>query len=140
MVDSKHVFRWSPDSAGREQLIVGFGQPIWNNLLKPTQIEYTLRNNDAVFAKANPKKLPVKLSRNKIPLILQLGKQIQLRPELPNDQEGSVLVFRQKDRYLLFYAYPKQVIFPSSTTLDELFDTMPEKAKDHFPDLEDFKL
>ena len=53
---------------------------------------------------------------------------------------NSVLVFRQKDRYLLFYAYPKQVIFPSSTTLDELFDTMPEKAKDHFPDLEDFKL
>ena len=73
-------------------------------------------------------------------LILQLGKQIQLRPELPNDQEGSVLIFRQKASYLLFYTYPKQVIFPSPTTLDELFGTMLEKAKDRFLNLEVFKL
>ncbi|MEC8284256.1 MAG: hypothetical protein VX024_06945, partial [SAR324 cluster bacterium] len=59
-----------------------------------------------------------------IPLILQLGKQIHLQPELPNDQEGSVLIFRQKARYLLFYTYSEQVIFPSATTLGELFDTM----------------
>ena len=73
-------------------------------------------------------------------LILQLGKQIQLRPELPNVQEGSVLILRQKASYLLFHTYPKQVIFPTSTTLDELFGTMLEKAKDRFPNLEVFKL
>ena len=113
----KHVYRWSPDSARQEQLNGGLGQPIWNNLPKPTQIEYTLRNKDAVIAKANLKKLPTKLRRDTIPLILQLGKQIHLQPELPNDQEGSVLIFRQNARYLLFYTYPEQVIFPSATTL-----------------------
>ena len=86
------------------------------------------------------KKLPAKLRCDTIPLILKLGKQIQLRPELPNDQECSVLIFRQKASYLIFHTYPKQVIFPSSTTLDELFGTMLEKAKNRFPDLEVFKL
>ena len=136
VVGRKHVYRWSPDSARQEQLIGGLGQPIWNNLPKPTQIEYTLRNKDAVIAKANLRKLPTKLRRDTIPLILQLGKQIHLQPELPNDQEGSVLIFRQKARYLLFYTYPEQVIFPSATTLEELFDTMVENAKDRFPDLD----
>ena len=60
VVGRKHVFRWSPDSARQEHLIGGLGQPIWNNLPKPTQIEYTLRNKDAVIAKANLKKLPPK--------------------------------------------------------------------------------
>ena len=75
------------------------------------------------------------MRRDTIPLILQLGKQIHFQPELPNDQEGSVLIFRQKARYLLFYTYTEQVIFPSATNLKELFDTMVEKAKDHLPDL-----
>ena len=79
--------------------------------------------------------MPAKLRRETIILILQLGKQIQLRPELPNDQEGPVLIFRQKASYLLFYTYPKQVIFPSPTTLEELFSTMLEKAKDFNFDL-----
>ncbi len=136
VVGRKHVYRWSPDSARQEQLTGGLGQPIWNNLPKPTQIEYTLRNKDAVIAKANLKKLPTKLRRDTISLILQLGKQIHLQPELPNDQEGSVLIFLQKARYLLFYTYPEQVIFPSAPTLEELFDTMVEKAKDRFPDLD----
>jgi len=86
VVGRKHVFRWSPDSARQEHLIGGLGQPIWNNLPKPTQIEYTLRNKDAVIAKANLKKLPSKLRRDTIPLIMQLGKQIHLQPELPIDQ------------------------------------------------------
>ena len=55
VVGRKHVYRWSPDSTRQEQLIGGLGQPIWNNLPKPTQIEYTLRNKDAVIAKANQK-------------------------------------------------------------------------------------
>ena len=55
VVGSKHVFRWSPESGRQEQLTVGLGQPIWNNLPKPTQIDYTLRNKDAVIAKANQK-------------------------------------------------------------------------------------
>ena len=55
VVGSKHVFHWSPESARQEQLTVGLGQPIWNNLPKPTQIDYTLRNKDAVIAKANQK-------------------------------------------------------------------------------------
>ena len=46
------------------------------------------------------------------------------------------MIFRQKARYLLFYTYPEQVIFPSATTLEELFDTMVEKAKDRFLDLD----
>lgn len=87
VVGRKHVFHWAPDSARQENLIGGLGQPIWNNLPKPTQIEYTLRNKDAVIAKANLKKLPPKLRRETIPLILQLGKQIQLQTEVPNDQE-----------------------------------------------------
>ena len=70
VVGRKHVFRWSPDSARQEQLIGGLGQPIWHNLPKPTQIEYTLRNKDAVLAKANLKKLPPKLRRDTIPLLL----------------------------------------------------------------------
>ena len=87
MVGRKHVFHWAPDSARQENLIGGLGQLIWNNLPKPTQIEYTLRNKDAVIAKANLKKLPPKLRRDTIPLSLQLGKQIQLQTEVPNDQE-----------------------------------------------------
>ena len=55
VVGSKHVFHWSLESVRQEQLTVGLGQPIWNNLPKPTQIEYTLRNKDAVIAKANQK-------------------------------------------------------------------------------------
>ena len=84
--------------------------------------------------------MPAKLRRDTIIIILQLGKQIQLRPELPNDQEGPVLIFRQKASYQVFYTYPKQVIFPFSTTLDKLFGTMLKKAKDRFPNLEVFKL
>ena len=38
VVGSKHVFCWSPESVGQEQLIGGLGQPIWNNLPKPTKI------------------------------------------------------------------------------------------------------
>ena len=56
VVGSKHVFRWSLESAMQEQLTLGLGQPIWNNLPKPTQIDYTLRNKDAVIGKANLKK------------------------------------------------------------------------------------
>ena len=74
VVGRKYVNRWSPDSPRQEQLIGGLGQPVWNNLPKPTQIEYTLRNKDAVIAKANLKKLPAKLRRDTISLILQLGK------------------------------------------------------------------
>ena len=59
-----------------------------------------------------------------------------MQPKLPNDQEGSVLIFRQKARYLLFYTYTEQVIFPSATNLKELFDTMVEKAKNRFPDID----
>ena len=83
----KHVYRWSPDSARLELLIGGLGQPIWNNLPKPNQVEYTLRNKDAVIAKANLKKLPTKLRRDTIPIILLLAKQIHLQPEFLNDQE-----------------------------------------------------
>ena len=46
------------------------------------------------------------------------------------------MIFRQKARYLLFYTYTEQVIFPSATNLEELFDTMVENAKDRFPDLD----
>ena len=59
-----------------------------------------------------------------------------MQPKLPNDQEGSVLIFRQKARYLLFYTYTEQVIFLSATNLKELFDTMVEKAKNRFPDID----
>ena len=59
-----------------------------------------------------------------------------MQPKLPNDQEGSVLIFRQKARYLLFYTYTEQVIFPSATNLKELFDTMVKKAKNRFPDID----
>ena len=140
VVGSKHVFCWSPDSTSQEQLIVGFGQPIWNNLPKPTQIEYTLRNKDADIAKANLKKLPAKLCCDTIPLILQLGKQTQLQPEILNDQECSVLIFRQRARYLLFYTYPHKVIFLSSTTLTDLSDMMVEKAKNRLPDLKNLSI
>ncbi|MBT6727817.1 MAG: PTS sugar transporter subunit IIA [Deltaproteobacteria bacterium] len=50
------------------------------------------------------------------------------------------MIFRQKACFLLFYTYPEQVIFPSSTPMDELFDTMVEKAKDSFPDLKIFEI
>ena len=96
-------------------------------VLRGNALDQKLSTHFAIKMLSLPKRtknLPAKLCRDTIPLILQLGKQIQSRPELPNDQEGSVLIFRQKARYLLFYTCPEQVIFPSATTLEVLFDTM----------------
>ena len=50
------------------------------------------------------------------------------------------MIFRQKACYLLLYTYPEQVIFPSAAALEELFDTMVEKAKDRFPNLDVSKI
>lgn len=136
VVGRDRVYRWSPDSEQQEFRIGGQGKPVWNNLPKPTQIEYALRNQEAVLVRANLKKLPQRLRRDTQPLILQLEDQLILSPDhLPNEEDGAVLLFRQKANYLLFYIYPEQVLFLDPLPLSELFEAMVERAKERFPRL-----
>jgi NhaP-type Na+/H+ or K+/H+ antiporter/mannitol/fructose-specific phosphotransferase system IIA component (Ntr-type) len=136
VVGRDHVYRWTAESERQEHRIGGLGKPIWNNLPKPTQIEYAVRNREAVLVPANLAKLPARLRRDTIPLVLHHGGRLQMRvSELPTETEGSVLLFRRKANYLSFYTYPEQVLVLSPMDQTQLFTTMVENARERFPQL-----
>ena len=74
-----------------------------------------------------------------IPLIMQLCKHIRLQPELPNDHEFSLdIPTKSQLSHLLQLSWANHLCF--CRPLDELFDAVLKKAKDHFPDLGVFEI
>ncbi|MGK0290842.1 MAG: NhaP-type Na+/H+ or K+/H+ antiporter/mannitol [bacterium] len=135
-LDKKQVYRWSSRSTVLESQIGGMGVPVWTELPKPSQVAYSLKNQESsIFYNTNSEVVP-KPPKGSIPLVWLEDKKIHLKALNVNRIPiGRALFYRQEVNHLPFFIHPEHVVRYDSIKFDELLPNILKKALSTYPNL-----